>query len=199
MVVGVVMLATVGAGAYYLVTTDGPPPVTTEPDQGAPPTPATPRAAVPPGWVEFAPPGGGFRAVLPAAPREQRPPRTADDPESVVYVASSPGGALACMITVQSLPADAPDDQRDAIAAGLAAMTARPPNREVGRRAATLAGRPATEVVVELPGRAGPRPHLVVRAAWAGGRVFTLVVTAAAGRPDPAVADGFFDNFDPRP
>jgi hypothetical protein len=40
---------------------------------------------------------------------------------------------------------------------------------------------------------------MVVRAAWAGDRVFLLAITGAAGRPDPPLADGFFDNFEPRP
>jgi hypothetical protein len=188
------MLAAVGFGTYYLVTTDAPP-AATEPEKPSLPKEAAPRAAVPSGWVEFAPTGGGFRAFLPAAPREQRPPRGADDPGSVVYVAASPDGRITCMITVQPLAGDVPDDQRDAIAAGLAAMTARPPNREVARRAASLAGRPVTEVVVELPGG----QHLVVRAACVGDRVFSLAISAASGRPDPATADGFFDHFEMRP
>ena len=40
---------------------------------------------------------------------------------------------------------------------------------------------------------------MVVRAVPVGDRVFLLAVTGAAGRPDPALADGFFDNFEPRP
>src|SRR5437899_2886105 len=70
-VVGLLMLATVGFGAYYLITTDAPPAGSGRENEPLPKEVAA-RTAVPPGWVEFAPPGGGFRAYLPARPREQR-------------------------------------------------------------------------------------------------------------------------------
>ena len=183
--VGLLMLGTVGVGAYYLITTDAT--GTAAPPEAGSPSPEVPvRAAIPPGWQEFAPEGGGFRAFLPGPPAEHGPG---------VYLAHGRDPDLTCMVAVQPLPADVPEDQRDAVADGLAAMTARPPNRELARRAANLAGRPATELVVELPGGL----QAVVRAVRFGDRVFTLTITGAAGRPPPALSDGFFDNFRLRP
>lgn len=160
---------------------------------------ASSKAAVPSGWKEFTATADGFKAYFPAEPRS-RPDTGPGDlrVKATIYMAANPQSKQIAVAAVFKL-SDIPAAERDGIVDRVIRESAKEDGgKEVSRRSATLGGRPATEVVMEMPsaGKGDERPQLVARVMKTESRVYMVGVGGMAGKVPDDVVKGFFDNFE---
>jgi hypothetical protein len=175
--------------------------------------------SVPSGWVSFSPPNGGFKVNLPSRPinADQPTPRTptGNQPQTVEYTTGQPStNAPSCNVSVAAFPASmSAADKEKAVTQqyDLMSVFLKEFIKEVSRGKATLAGKEATELVIELDveraaaafekgvKKGGPplpsKAVVVMRWFVTENRgYFLLIAMAEARKPDQEKA--FFDSFE---
>ncbi len=115
------------------------------------------KAGPPEGWVQYKPETGGFQVHLPTAPRStpRGPTGEVRSPFSLTYTGESEEPMIQCQIQKIHFPHSMSAADREAyLAEKLDPKKEKAPAfgglKEVGRGSITLAGKPGTEVVIEL-------------------------------------------------
>lgn len=155
------------------------------------------KAPTPTGWKKFESKDGGFKAVVPVTPTEQKVPNTGGV-ETHMYLSVDSDARVVCILGMMKFPDAVTADVRETVVEEMIKGMAKGSGaKEVSRKKVTLAGKPATEVVFELArGTGDEKGQLVARVMTTDKAAFMLIIGSESGRPEAKLENGFFDNFE---
>jgi hypothetical protein len=203
---GLLLVCGVGYGIYALTSgsdTSIPAGLDIPPPAGS----LTSKAEVPSGWTEFRPVTGGFKAYFPSMPREKQ------TQEGTLFE----GRAYKSFFAVLRYPAPSNfslNSKNDVANAIFSTAFDGYVGREVSRKESTLAGMSASESTLEVFPEARPigptkgkmggksgvqfnKPgQAILRVLSTERKLYILCIINEDGPMQPALANGFFDNFE---
>jgi predicted Ser/Thr protein kinase len=181
------VLAGVGIGVWAL---------TRPQEKPAPPEPGAPGPSLPPGWVRFAPPGGGFSVALPGAPTRSQNTFKVGEAQAVQQVYSIVEGDRRYVAAHVDLPVASVEDDQDRWVAALnnAALGSLGNGTLFEQKRITLRGRQAVEFTYhgELEGRP---VRMVWRSYFVRNRIISLIAVLPRAAYSREALQPFFDSF----
>src|SRR5262249_18296793 len=150
------------------------------------------------GWVEFTSVQDKFKGYFPVKPTYKKQ-------GMAMYEGEDKQKDISGAVMVQDLPPNVPPDQIAQIKKSVINLMvgAVPGGKKLSERETTLAGQPATEVVMEVTmapfgkkGADGQKGQGILRLITTGGKLYIVALTKDKGAPSAEEINGFFDNFE---